>query len=277
MFVIAKQKISQLVNSTAFMILISGVILINSALIGVQTHFTSSAISSVQEIILLIFTFEIILRFIGKKSAKEYFTNGWNVFDLFLVAFCYIPEAWVTNAAILTIFRIVRVFRVLRIIKIFPELRIIVVVFFKSLKSLCYTSMILLIFMYMYAITGVMLFKGGTAANIGAQNPDPYGSITEAFFTLFRITTGDAWVDLRYDLLGDQVAGTSDFIVSAFHVSWIGLSAFLLINLVIGAIVNNYDDVKSKEKGPELDINLLYKKIDSLDEQLKALKAELNK
>lgn len=272
-----QQKVYHLVNSTSFAVSINIIILINAALIGVETFHTSTVVSAIQSLALSIFTLEIVLRFIGKKSTTEYFTNGWNIFDIFIVSICYIPEAWVANSAALSVFRIMRVFRILRLVKTFPELKIIVNVLLRSLKSLCYTFMLLLIFMYMYAVMGVILFRGGPAAAngvaVGPQSPDPYGTISEAFFTLFRVMTGEDWTDLRYNLLGGQVSGASDLIITAFHVSWMGLAAFLLINLVVGAVVNNYDQVMTEAKGDvELDVNLLYSKIDHLDRQLLHIK-----
>jgi voltage-gated sodium channel len=40
--------------------------------------------------------------------------------------------------------------------------------------------------------------------------------------------------------------------VTAFHVLWFILSAFLLLNLVVGAIVNNYQlAIEEADKGKE--------------------------
>lgn len=271
-------NVYKLVNSMPFMLAINLIIVLNAVLIGVETFYVSSIISNIQSFILIVFSLEIIVRFIGKESVKKYFADGWNIFDIIIVGICFIPESWVGNGAALSVFRVVRVFRILRLVKVFPELRIIVNVLLKSLKSLVYTFMLFLIFMYMYAVMGVILFKGGPAAangfEHGEQSPDPYGTISEAFFTLFRIMTGEDWTDLRYNLLGDQVAGVNDFMITTFHVSWMGLSAFLLINLVIGAVVNNYDQVMTEVKGKtELDVDLLYAKIDDLSKQIEDIKS----
>jgi len=58
--------------------------------------------------------------------------------------------------------------------------------------------------------------------------------------------TGEDWTDLRYNLLEHTIQ--SNFIVTFFHSSWMIVSAFLLINLVIGAVINNYDQIMNKEK-----------------------------
>jgi len=244
-------KIHKLVNSLPFTIVINLVILVNAVLIGVETFYTSTLVSNVQSAILVVFTLEIFFRFAGRVSTRAYFKDGWNIFDIFIVSLCYIPEAWLTNSTAASVLRIMRVLRILRLIKVFPELKIIVRVLLKSVKSLAYTFMLLLIFMYMYAVMGVILFRGGSVAageEGGPQSPDPYGTITEAFFTLFRIMTGEDWTDLRYNLLGGHLEGVSDLVVTIYHVSWIGLAAFLLINLVVGAVVNNYDQIMAEVK-----------------------------
>ena len=249
-----QKKLNKLVNSIGFSIVINLIILVNAALIGVETFHSSLLLFNIQRFILGIFTIEIMLRYAGKNSVKEYFTDGWNIFDLLIVSVSYIPESLFASSAAISVFRIMRVFRILRLAKTLPELRVIITVLLKSIKSLSYTTLLLVIFMYMYSIIGVILFKGGPTVfggQVGPQNPDPYGSISEGFFTLFRILTGEDWTDLRYNLLGGQVAGASDWIVTLFHVSWMGIAAFLLINLVVGAVVNNYDQVMEEKRREE--------------------------
>ena len=38
------------------------------------------------------------------------------------------------------------------------------------------------------------------------------------------------------------------WVVTAYFVSWVMISTFLLINLVVGAVLNNYQVVHEKEK-----------------------------
>ena len=102
--------------------------------------------------------------------------------------------------------------------------------------------------MYTYAVIGVSLFKmtnysGSPNITLNPTNPDPYGNIGEAFFTLFRILTGEDWTDLRYNLL--NVTDYSNIVVTTYHVSWMVIAAFLLINLVVGAVLTNYEEVIS--------------------------------
>ena len=74
------------------------------------------------------------------------------------------------------------------------------------------------LFYFVSLAIGIILFEGQmTVVNSDNQVIDPYGSIGETFFSLFRITTGEDWTDLRYELLG---RGKSDLVVNLYHVSW---------------------------------------------------------
>lgn len=267
----------KLTEAKWFDLSITTIIIINSLLIGVETYITNDIISLIQNIILGIFTIEIILRFIAADSIKEFFKGGWNNFDLILVLIGYIPTSMIANASMLMALRVLRVFRVLRLLRAAKEIKIMITVLIKSMSALFYNIVLFVIFVYLFAIIGVSVFKlpdpntlnqeqavkyeqlMQVAPNAPTCSPDPYGTLDEAIFTLFRALTGEDWTDLRYNLV---VASEYDLIhvsptfVTSFHVLWFILSAFLLLNLVVGAIVNNYQlaiDETNKEESETVD------------------------
>lgn len=250
-----------IIDSKSFEVFITIVILINSILIGVQTTYYNHLIDMVQLVILYIFTFEIILRAIAARSAVNFFKNGWNVFDLVLVIIGWIPTSAAHSGSAMMALRVLRVFRVLRLLRTAKEIKLIVAVLVKSLRSMMYNGILFLIFVYLYAIAGVSMFRLPDPSTLTgdrlekyeqlitdaphspANAPDPYGSIGEAFFTLFRALTGEDWTDLRYNLVTASRYGiiqVSPSVITIFHVSWFCISAFLLLNLVTGAVINNY-------------------------------------
>lgn len=248
---------------------IAGVILINSIFIGVETYFTSPMILMIQNIALGIFTIELILRWLSKVSIKKFFSDGWNIFDLSIVLVSYIPESLFTDTTMITAIRILRVFRIFRLLRAFPELKIMTSVLIRSLSTLLYNGIFFFIFMYLFAIIGITLFKLPDAATTGtvkakemseflAQvpnapsiSPDPYGSLGETMFTLFRILTGEDWTDLRYNLVQASrmdVIDVNETVITIYHVSWFVVATFLLLNLLVGAILNNYQIVMEEFK-----------------------------
>lgn len=262
-----KDFCKKLTNNKVFELSIIAVILVNSILIGVETYTNDSTIKMIQQIILGIFTFEIIMRFIAADSIKGFFKDGWNLFDLSLVIIGYIPETMVANASMMMALRVLRVFRVLRLLRTAKEIKVIITVLIRSFSAMFYNVILFVIFVYLYAIIGVGLFKLPDpntltgqdkvkyeqfiekAPNAPTNSPDPFGTLDEAMFTLFRELTGEDWTDLRYNHITAYEYGmikASPTVINAYHISWFVLAAFLLLNLVTGAIINNYQSVKEE-------------------------------
>ena len=245
-----------------FQYLVILIILINSFLIGLETYFTNSYILGVQKAALIFFTFELIIRFLANPT-KNFFKDVWNIFDLTIVLIAYIPESLFYNSHIIIALRILRILRVFRLLRAFSGVKIIFSVLVRSCQSLGYSSIFFLIFIYFYAILGVSLFRLPSenidtamqqkliqfqkiAPNSPSIAPDPYGSLDESAFTLFRILTGEDWTDIRYNLILASKMGliqTPSFLITIYHTSWFIISAFLLLNLLVAAVVNNYSEV----------------------------------
>ena len=266
---------SLIAYNKGFELFITGIIILNSVLIGVETYTDNLTVKMIQQGILYIFTFEILMRFIAAKSIKEFFCDGWNVFDLTLVLIGYIPETLFASASMMTALRVLRVFRILRLLRASKEIKLIVTVLVKSMTSMFYNLVLFLIFVYLYAIAGVSMFRlpnpstleGEQLANYEkymevtpnapSNSPDPFGDLGEAIFTLFRELTGEDWTDLRYNHITASEYGlihVNSAVITTYHVSWFCLAAFLLLNLVTGAVINNYqiaideEDEKKKDK-----------------------------
>lgn len=235
--------------------------MLNSVLIGVQTSIYNPTVNVIQHIILIIFTVEIIIRFLAAESLKSFFRNGWNVFDLSLVVIGYIPPSVATNASAITMIRILRTFRILRLLRANSEIKLIVTVLVRSVNSMIYNCILFLIFGYLYAVAGVTMFKipvgdvsntasasrmeylADIAPNTPSNAPDPFGNIGEGMFTLFRVLTAEDWTDLRYNLITAYDVGVIKIhptVITCFFVSWFFIAVFLLLNLMTGAVVNNY-------------------------------------
>lgn len=261
---IATTPLQRLVHSEAFNYSILAVIIINSILIGLETYREGFFIHEVQVFILFIFVIEIILRWLGRLSLRSYLSDGWNYFDIIIVLVSLVPEIWQdeSSSGVFAALRILRVLKIFRSIRAVGELRVITGVLLRSLRSLSYTGLLFFIFMYVYAVVGVSLFKNPDYIHslnyqFNPSQPDPYGDIGEAFFSLFRILTGEDWTDLRYNLLNGQTKA-SNIVVTGYHVSWMIISAILFLNLVVGAVVNNFHEVLEQKKIEEEERALNY-------------------
>ncbi|MAQ70382.1 MAG: transporter [Flavobacteriales bacterium] len=262
-----------IVEAKSFEYFIIIVILVNCGLIGVETYFTTSLINTIQFIALIIFIIEIVIRYTASNTTLDYFKDAWNIFDFSIVAICLVPESWFVSAGAITTLRVLRVFRVLRLLKASEEIRLIVAVLGRSLNALFYNMVFFFIFLYLFAIIGVTLFKLpdqsmlplvkqqilleyiSEAPNAPVISPDPYGNLTETMFTLFRVLTGEDWTDIRYNLTKASEKGLiqpPSWVITFYHVLWYIISVFLLLNLLVGAILNNYQIIMNEFKQKKL-------------------------
>jgi voltage-gated sodium channel len=191
-----------------------------------------------------IFVAEIIVRFLGRISTREYVRDGWNWFDIVVTAAAFVPEV----AGASTILRVLRVLRILRLVRSIPELRLIVSVLTKSITSMTYIGLLMAVCFYVFAVLGHKLF--------GGLQPE-FGSLHESLFTLFGSLTLEGWTDLRNRAIE---AGGDYLTVTLFHTTWVVLATFLLVNLIVGAIINNYQEVQEieahgRKHGPDADID----------------------
>ena len=189
-------RLRRFAESEGFNAFIVAVIVLNAVLIGLSTYVSDAtalgAITLLENVCVGIYLVEIALRFVVRESSNAFFRDGWNIFDLVIVVAALVPA----SNGVGPILRILRVFRVLRLVKTIPELRLIVNVLVRSIASMKYVSLLAVILFYVYAVIGVKLF--GTD---GSPMQPYFASIHEAFFSLFRILTGDDWTQMRYELV----------------------------------------------------------------------------
>ena len=243
--------VKDFVHSRTFSNTVLLVIIVNALLIGIETYTPNRVIGTLQQICLCLFVVEIGLRFIYRETTHSFFSDPWNIFDIIVVGAAFIPS----TGAVTSSLRILRVFRVLRIIKGIPELRRIVSVLARSVVSMGYISLLMVVVLYVYAVVGVHLF--------GRSQPE-FATLHESCFSLFRTLTGDDWVSLRER----GITGQDYWVVTIYHVSWIILSAFVMLNLVIGAIVDHYGAFRESDSA---------KREECSEERLVELVDELNR
>jgi voltage-gated sodium channel len=265
------QTCKAITASKTFELAIAAIILVNVALVGLCAYTTNAgalqAIETVQRAILGIFTLEILVRFLARENLKAFFSDGWNLFDLALITLGFTTILFKGYDDIL-ILRLFRLIRILRLLRITSEVKLIATVLTKSLKSLVYNGIFFFAFIYLFAAIGHTLFKLPDRATLPPDKQeaydsymkdnanawtttDAYGSLDESMFTLFRVMTGDDWTTIRYSLHQARDKGLipcSRTTITLFHVGWFSISAFLLLNLLVGAVVNNYQGIMDDAK-----------------------------
>ena len=216
------------------------VIIASALLVGAKTYalppIVYQAITLLDWFITFIFMIEITIRFLAEHPHRNFFKSGWNIFDFLIVTISLAP---IENSDMALVARLIRVFRVLRMISIIPELRMLLNSLLLALPRLGYVVALMFIIFYIYAAVGSLFFV--------EINPMLWGDIARAMLTLFRIMTFEDWTDVMYETM--EVYPLSWI----FYVTFIFLTAFAFLNMVIGIVVNVLEEEHERMKDDDPD------------------------
>ena len=230
-----KYNLNRLKNNKVFELTVVAVIIISALEIGAKTFQLSDSAISVTHIldafITLFFLFEISIRFISDEDKKNFFKQGWNVFDTLVVVISLIP---VSDSEMALLARLIRVFRVLRMVSVVPELRVLINSLLKALPQLGYVVLLMFIIFYIYAAIGSFVFKD--------INPELWGDIAISMLTLFRVMTFEDWTDVMYETMAVYSMSWM------FYLTFIFFTAFAFLNMVIGIVVNVMEQEHEKAR-----------------------------
>ena len=112
-------------------------------------------------ILTLYFFFEMVIKQTG-LGLREYFSDSMNTFDAIVVV-CSLVEVGVSigsggGGGTLSVLRAFRLMRVFKLARSWKELNRIINTIFKSLASIAYLSLILLLFVFIFALLGMQFF-----------------------------------------------------------------------------------------------------------------------
>lgn len=258
---------ARIANNKWFQRFIILVIVIAAILVGIETYPAThekylQAFKAADHIIQALFTIEIIIRILayGKKPLA-FFKSGGNVFDFLITALFYVPLGG-PYAAVL---RLLRLLRVLRLITALPRLQLLVGALIKSVPSMGYITLLLLIQMYIFAVLGNVLF--------GHTDPENFGNLGAALLTLFEIITLEGWVDI-------MAQQPQNIVTVLYFVSYILLGTMIVLNLFIGVILGGFEDVKKEieaELNPKNRKNSMQHELSQISSQLDELKNRIDK
>ncbi|MET8746643.1 MULTISPECIES: ion transporter [unclassified Streptomyces] len=225
----------RIVDSAAFTIVVFCLIVGNAALLGVETyagavHDWHASLKTAEHLFLAAFTAEILLRAAAYADRPgDFFRDPWNVFDLAVVTLAFMPFAR-ENA---TVLRLLRLARVVRAARFLPQLRIVIVAVGKSLPGTVSFVLVGALLLYIYAMVGWVFFS--------AADPEHYGSLGRAALTLFLLITLDG--------LGDAVRAGLEISrwTIVYFASFVLLGSFLLVNLLIGVVINSLQEARELE------------------------------
>lgn len=212
---------------------ITALILINAALLGLETWPAAMAaaggpILALDTAILSVFVAEIALRLYVHRRA--FWRDPWSVFDFAVVAIALLPAT-----GQLAVLRALRVLRVLRLLTMVPSMRRVVGALLAAIPGLGSIALVLLIVYYVFAVIATNLFA--------ADYPEWFGHLGRSLYTLFQVMTLESWS------MGIARPVMENFPYAwAFFVSFILVATFTMLNLFIAIIVNAMQSYTEEEQ-----------------------------
>ena len=226
---------ARIVASAWFDFLIFGVIIANAVVLGLDTYDSirrdaGGLLHTLNDVFLGVFVVELAIR-IGAygRRPQDFFKSGWNVFDFVVIGAAFLPGLRENS----TLLRLVRLARVLRVIRLLPELRLLITAVGRSLPGLASLTVMAVILLYVYGIVGWLVF--------GDALPDEYGNIGDAMLTLFLLLSLE-----NLPSVVERGMEVSDWAVP-YYVSFVLIAAFLVLNILIGVVINSLDEARELE------------------------------
>jgi voltage-gated sodium channel len=258
------ERAAQIVASPRFQAAVVAVIGFNALILGLETYDAvdeeiGGLLRVANGVCLGLFVVELAIRIAAYGSRPQrFFADGWNVFDFVVIGAAFVPGLR-ENA---TVLRLVRLLRVVRIIGVLPDVRILLRGMVRSLPPIASMGALAVLLIYLYGMVGWLLF--------GAEDPEQWGDLGQAMLSLFVMLTLEDWPS--YLRAGMEIHPWSWI----YFVSYVLVAGFLLINVLIGIVINAMESARREERAAmraeqqelaEL-VQALRDTVDDLDERL---------
>uniref|UniRef100_A0AAG5DDX1 Voltage-dependent L-type calcium channel subunit alpha n=3 Tax=Anopheles atroparvus TaxID=41427 RepID=A0AAG5DDX1_ANOAO len=263
-------KVWWFVTSQPFEYMIFILIMINTITLSMKFYRQPEIYTEVLDLLNLIFTAVFALEFVFKLAAfrfKNYFGDAWNVFDFIIVLGSFIDIVYSEvnvskgmkgGSSIISI-NFFRLFRVMRLVKLLARgegIRTLLWTFIKSFQALPYVALLIVMLFFIYAVIGMQVFgKIAMDDETSIHRNNNFQTFPQAVLVLFRSATGEAWQDIMLDCSSrpgevncdaksddaGSPEGCGSSIAFPYFISFYVLCSFLIINLFVAVIMDNFD------------------------------------
>jgi voltage-gated sodium channel len=231
-----RNVLGRVVDSNAFVVVVTATIAVNAAVLGLQTYEGiedrwGSWLDLVNGICLAIFIAELLVR-MGAYWPRPlgFFRDGWNIFDFVVIAAAFIPGIRQNS----TLLRLVRLLRVIRLVRVLPDLRVLLLGVWRSVPPLASIGAVTAMILFVYGMVGWILFSD--------EIPEQWGNIGRAMLTLFvMLTLEDFPVYMAEAMEIEPWAWV-------YFVSFILVAAFIVLNVLIGVVLNSMEEARELER-----------------------------
>ncbi|PVH98785.1 hypothetical protein DM02DRAFT_530514 [Periconia macrospinosa] len=162
----------------------------------------------------------------------------------------------------LTVFQIMRIYRVVLAV---PMTRDLIMVVLGNVSGLLNLILFVFLLTFLASIFASQLFRGELPADDDGETLQvSFFSIWNSFLGMYQILSSENWTDIMYNITSHSVEYSSSWIGASFIILWFIVSNFIVLNMFIAVIQENFD-VSEDEKRLQQVKAFLQKKEQGID------------
>jgi hypothetical protein len=208
-----------------------------------QAEWLNQAQDAANYFFTFIFAIEMIMKIFG-YGIKTYISDGFNIFDCFIVIMSFVEMSLPGQDSSLSVLRAFRLLRIFKIIKSWDSLRLLLSTVLSSLTAITNLGVLIALFLFISALLTKQFFSEDLYSQDGAVSRYNFGSTGDALITIFIILTGENWNQIMVEVIDKK----KDFVVSCFFISLMMIGNFMLLNLFLAILLKSISEIGNKEK-----------------------------
>ncbi|KAL9080031.1 MAG: hypothetical protein Q9157_001115 [Trypethelium eluteriae] len=216
-----------------------------------------------ETVVTIILLFEIMIRL--AVDWRNFFYKPRNVVDFFLAIITTIiqipeihnsgqPYAW------LTLFQILRIYRVVLAVPLTRELILVVLRHVSGLLNL-----ILFVFLltFLASIFAVQMFRNQIPSQDSQGNTIhiTFATIYNSFLGMYQVLSTENWTTILYNATSYEYMFKTAWMAAAFFILWFILANFIVLNMFIAVIQENFDVSEDEKRMQQVRAFLQHKEL----------------
>ncbi|KAI9674671.1 MAG: calcium channel protein [Caeruleum heppii] len=203
-----------------------------------------------ETIVTLLLVLEIIVRIAAEP--RRFWKSKRNLVDLGLAVITAViqipqirnsgrPYAW------LTLFQIMRIYRVVLAVSATRDL---IMVVLGNVSGIANLIVFVFLITFLTAIFAVQLFRGEILQMDNNNQPVQvtFGDIYNSFLGMYQILSSENWTSIMFNVTGQSFQYGTAWIGAIFFILWFILANFIVLNMFIAVIQENFDVTEDEKR-----------------------------
>ncbi|XP_031348271.1 sodium channel protein 60E-like isoform X2 [Photinus pyralis] len=274
-----QQGLYQIVRDPLFELFITVCIVLNTMFLALEHHGMSESVHRAldvgNKVFTSIFTLECTMKLMA--LSKDFFKNGWNIFDLIIVSASVLDLIFELVDG-LSVLRGLRLLRVLKLAQSWITMKVLLSIIISTIGALGNLTFVLVIVIYIFAVIGMQLFSKDYTPEKFYPDPVPRWNFTDffhSFMMIFRILCGE-WIEPLWDCMRAETTEGPGTCFAVFLPTLV-MGNFMVLNLFLALLLNSFnsEELKSRkeEVGDESNIAKSFERIQALIQQRRRKRA----